>query len=142
MGLDEDYQAIAPYLDVLFMDLKSLNAQKFTAWTGGNVQKPLKNITLMNELSSLFGFDLYIRVPVIPGFNDTQEDIRQIGKFFIQTCQKAKGMELLPYHKLGRGKYVSVGKEYGLTDLQPPDQEKMDRFNRILMDLGIQMYQF
>ena len=51
-----------------------------------------------------------VRVPVIPGFNDSDEDIGQIRDFL----QNKSGvtLEMLPYHRIGAGKYIALGREY------------------------------
>ncbi|CEP68199.1 Radical SAM [Moorella glycerini] len=141
-GLWEDYQAIASYLDVLFVDLKSLDSEKHRLWTQSDNSRILTNIQRLSELAAKSDLKMYIRVPIIPGFNDTEEDIRGIGYFVRDNCQGVQGIELLPYHKLGRGKYKSLGKEYVLTYLEPPSTDKMNNFNDMLLKLGVQTYQF
>ncbi len=141
-GREEDFVKIAPYLNMAFMDLKSANKDKHLEWTGAGNDAILKNIKAMDRLSGEYGFDLIIRVPVIPGFNDTPEDIGAIGEFILNNCNNFKGMELLPYHKLGRGKYTSLGRSYELEGLAAPSDGKMKELNKILFDEGIKLYQF
>ncbi len=138
----KDYIRIAPYLNFVFMDLKSANPDKHLEWTGATNSIILNNIIVMDQLSKDYGFDFIIRIPVIPGFNDTAEDISDMGKFVSTNCKNIKGMELLPYHKLGRGKYISLGREYKLEKLTVPTKETMDQLNKVLFDQGINLYQF
>jgi len=86
--------------------------------------------------------EIFIYKIVIPGFNDTVEDIRKIGQFISENCHNYKGMELLPYHRLGRGKYKSLGRSYELKDLVTPSDEHMKILNKELFDMGISLYQF
>lgn len=141
-GSVDDYKEIASSLDVLFVDIKSLDRKKFIEWTGLDNTKILANIKELARLAREQAFRLFFRVPVIPGFNDSAQDIRDIGHFVIENCDGIEGMELLPYHKLGRGKYKSVGLEYGLPELEPPDEEHMERLVGILLEMGIRLYQF
>ena len=54
---------------------------------------------------------LIIRVPVIPTFNDTVEEIRGIAEF-ADTLPGVEQLHLLPYHRLGQDKYVGLGRPY------------------------------
>ncbi|PLR77405.1 glycyl-radical enzyme activating protein [Bacillus sp. V3-13] len=141
-GKLEDYKLVAPYLDVLFIDLKNLDGDKYKEWTTHDNTQVLVNIQKLSELSQIYGFKIYIRTPVIPGFNDSEQNILDIGNFIKDKCKGVQGIELLPYHKLGRGKYKSIGREYKLKDLEPPTNEYMDKLNNILLDLGISVFQF
>lgn len=141
-GAEKDYARIAPYLNLAFMDLKSANPDKHLEWTGAKNMVILNNIKAMDQLSKEYGFDLIIRTPVIPGFNDTVEDIANIGEFISKNCKNIKGMELLPYHRLGRGKYISLGRVYELEALAAPQNDTMSELNKVLFEQGIKLYQF
>lgn len=141
-GEKEDYEIIAPYLKFAFMDLKSSDSKKHIEWTGADNKKIKENLELMDSLAGKYGFVLIIRTPVIPGFNDSDEAIKGISEFVSENLKNYKGMELLPYHKLGRGKYTSLGREYELSDLITPSDERMLELNKILDDYGINIYKF
>jgi pyruvate formate lyase activating enzyme len=140
-GSWEDYRDIVPYLDVLFVDLKHLDPGKHLTWTGYDNSRILANIQRLSNLPQA-NYKMYIRIPVIPGFNDSEQDIQAIGSFLKEKCPGIEGVELLPYHKLGRGKYKSLDREYALTGLEPPTSGQMDKLNEILLRLGVQTYQF
>ncbi|MDO4276295.1 MAG: glycyl-radical enzyme activating protein [Eubacteriales bacterium] len=142
MGRTEDYEKIAPYLKLVFMDLKCMDEKKHMEWTKGSNRLILKNLQEMDRLAAEHGFQLFVRTPVIPGFNDTSEDIRQIAEFLSGELKNLTGAELLPYHKLGRGKYVSLGREYELEKLTPPAEEQMEEFRKILAGYCIPVYEF
>ena len=76
---------------------------------------------------------LSIRVPVIPTFNDTVREIRDIAVF----ADKLPGVErihLLPYHRLGQDKYEGLNREYNMLDILPPSNELMDMLKRTVED--------
>jgi pyruvate formate lyase activating enzyme len=141
-GLIDDYELIAPYLDVVFVDLKNLDAKKYKEWTRHENAQVLANIQSLSKLALQHGFKMYVRTPVIPGFNDSEQHIHDVGVFIKEKCPGVQGIELLPYHKLGRGKYRTIGREYSLNNIEPPSNEYMDRLHDILLTLGVQVYQF
>jgi len=141
-ALTEDYEKVAPYLDVLYMDLKNMDSARHKEWMQRENVLILNNIRRLSELALHYNFKMYVRIPVIPGFNDTEKNIIETGTFIKEECKGVLGMELLPYHNLGRSKYKSLEREYSLNDLQPPENKKMDKFNNILLEMGIKVYQF
>ncbi len=74
--------------------------------------------------------NLIIRVPVIPTFNDTAEEIEKIAEF-ASSLPNVKKMHLLPYHRLGQDKYEGIGRNYLLPDILPPDDGKMAELKRV-----------
>ena len=78
------------------------------------------------------GQALIIRVPVVPGFNDNEEEIGKIAAFFRAHGRPAK-IELLPYHRLGENKNAALGREGFTAD--PPAKELMARLNALFDDL-------
>lgn len=138
----EDYEKIIPYIETVFMDIKHMDDAKHYTWTGQKNKKILENIKCVDELTGHYGNKLYIRVPIIPGFNDERKEIEDIAHFVSSECKNVTGMELLPYHKLGRGKYYSLGREYALEELKSPSEEHMMELNEILAKFNIQIYKF
>lgn len=138
----EDYEKVLPYLNTVFMDLKHMDSEKHRLWTGQGNDLVRENIKLADRMAGTYGNKLFIRIPVIPGFNDTAEAIDAAARFVARECTHVTGMELLPYHKLGRGKYYSLGRTYPLEDLTPPSKEQMDELNRILAGYEIPIYKF
>lgn len=98
----------AEYLDEMFIDLKSLNDKKHKAWTGATVKGIADNIKALCD--AFPNKKKTIRTPVIPGFNDTDEDLSRIEKF-VEGLMGAK-WEKLPYHTYGVYKYGMLGREY------------------------------
>lgn len=138
----EDYTRVLPYLNTVFIDIKHMDSGKHRLWTGHGNEKILENVKWIDELSGLYGSKLFIRIPVIPGFNDQAEEIEKTARFVAGECKNVTGMELLPYHKLGRGKYYSLGREYPLENLQPPADGHMEELKKVLAGYDIPVYQF
>ena len=77
-----------------------------------------------------------MRVPTIPGFNDTEEEIRAIAEF-ARNEMHVEEINLLPYHRLGRDKYDGLGRDYLMGDVLPPDEEKMERLRKVCEAVGL-----
>lgn len=142
MGQAGDYEKILPYTDMIFYDLKCMDGNKHKEWTGKDNEQIKANLQQIACLTETYGTELVVRVPVIPEFNDSEEEIRAICEFVKQLGSRVSGMELLPYHKLGRGKYKSLGREYLLEKLQPPTEDKMDMLNNLVDSYKISRFKF
>lgn len=95
-------------LNSLIFDVKCMDSAKHREFTGVGNELILKNFTrLCEEFPDL---PLMVRTPVIPGFNDTEEDILAIREFISRRPNVR--YELLPYHRMGQPKYEYIGKRY------------------------------
>ena len=70
--------------------------------------------------------DLTIRVPVIPTFNNTPEEISDIARF-ASSLPGVKNLHLLPYHRLGQGKYEGLNREYLMKHIEPMSRQYMEK---------------
>ncbi|MBQ0124975.1 MAG: glycyl-radical enzyme activating protein, partial [Clostridiales bacterium] len=78
---------------------------------------------------------LVIRTPVIPTFNATPEEIRDIARF--ARSIGVEEMHILPYHRLGKDKYAGLGREYTLNDIEPPSKELMQELLDVVLSEGL-----
>ncbi len=112
-----DYSVLfeaAEYLDTIMFDIKSVNAEKHKEFTGKSNDVILKNFEQL--CSDYPDLPKKVRTPVIPGFNDTAEDIKNIAEFLKN--RPNVNYELLAYHSYGKGKYKALGREYPMGDLK------------------------
>ncbi|MCD8181277.1 MAG: glycyl-radical enzyme activating protein [Firmicutes bacterium] len=110
-----------PYLDYVLMDIKHMNSAKHKEFTTQPNELILENARKIAESD----VNLTIRVPVIPTFNATHEEIYDIA-MFAASLPGVKRLHLLPYHRLGQGKYEGLNREYFLdgVELIPDDYMK------------------
>ncbi|MDC7289295.1 glycyl-radical enzyme activating protein [Blautia schinkii] len=119
-------EELFPYLDLYLMDIKHTNPVKHKEFTGRSNELMLENA----RKTALSGqTKLVIRVPVIPTFNDTVEEIQDIARF-AATLPGVDKIHLLPYHRLGQDKYEGLGREYLMDGIEPPSAEHMDTLKR------------
>lgn len=115
-------QKILPHLDHFLMDIKHMDPAKHKAYIGHTNERVLENAKKIAEKANR----LVIRVPTVPGFNDTPAEITAIAEF-AATLPGVEELHLLPYHRLGQDKYSWLGREYTLADIQPPENEHMQQ---------------
>ena len=122
----ETIEKLLPFLDLYLMDIKHMNSQKHRKFTGQPNELILENAKKIAEKAK----KLIIRVPVIPEFNDTKEEIGAIAQF-ASTLSNVCEIHLLPYHRLGTNKYEWLGRPYELKELMPPEDSKMELLKNV-----------
>ncbi len=75
----------------------------------------------------------WIRYVVVPGHTDDEQSARDLGEF-IKPMKNIEKVELLPYHELGRHKWIAMGEEYPLEGVSPPSREVMTKIKDILSE--------
>jgi len=105
----ETFDRLLPYLDLVFFDVKHIDPRLHKKYTGVSNERILDNL---KKLSAVFT-PLIIRIPVIPGYNDSV-DVQQRIYEFVKQLPRLERVELLPYHRLGTTKYKGLGRKYTL----------------------------
>lgn len=126
------FEKVLPSVDFVFVDIKLCNPQKHEQYTGVDNALILQNCIALNKYAAEHAMQLVVRTPVIPGINDSEAEIVSIAEFIKENMPAVNIYELLPYHRLGRGKYQNIGKEYSLLDLEPPAEEKMRKLRSVV----------
>ena len=122
----KNIEMVLPYLDTYLMDIKHTNQEKHKQFTGKPNELALENA---RKVALSGQTNLVIRVPVVPTFNDSVEEIKSIASF-AATLPGVKKIHLLPYHRLGQDKYDWLGREYKLPEILPPEPEHMELLKR------------
>lgn len=113
---------VAP-LDLIYVDLKHMDDDAHRRLTGVGCHLILDNLRRLARQPGRPG--IVIRVPVVPGMNDTTDNVRQTARF-VRDLACVQRVELLPYHRLGVHSYAAIGEEYRLEEIQPPSVERMN----------------
>lgn len=120
----ENFRSVLKELDYLIMDIKCFSSKKHKEQTGIGNELILENMRKIKEIFP--NLPVLVRTPVIPGFNDTEEEILQIAEFVNDLEYE---YELLKYHRLGLPKYESLHRKYPMGDVELDDE----KFKRIKM---------
>ena len=129
----EKIEKMLPYIDTVLMDIKHTNSEKHKQFTTQPNELILENAVKIAEKAN----KLIIRVPVIPTFNDTEQEIADIAKF-ASSLKGVREINLLPYHRFGKDKYDGLSREYLMGDLETPTDEHMQRLKSVAEGFGLE----
>ncbi|MBS3995202.1 MAG: choline TMA-lyase-activating enzyme [Alkaliphilus sp.] len=116
---------VAEFTDLFLYDIKHLDSDRHFELTGVHNELILKNL---KELLAR-RYNVKIRIPLLKGINDSQNEIEMIVKFLMpyRDYKNFRGIDLLPYHKLGVNKYSQLGMEYPLKEDLSLSHDEMNR---------------
>ena len=127
-SLYADWETARPVLeavDTAFVDLKIFDEERHLAFTGVSNRRILENLRRTDQLDPVSPeHRLIIRTPVIPGVNDSEEELSSIGRFLLE-IPRVSYIQLLPYHRLGTDTYRKLGRPYALKETPVPTAEHM-----------------
>jgi pyruvate formate lyase activating enzyme len=125
---------VRPYVDLFLYDVKLMNEAEHSSYTGVSNRRILHNLRALAER----GHEIVLRVPLIPGITDGEDNIRQIGSLAAE-LPGVRRVDLLPYHHTAVDKYDRLEREYGLRPLRPPAEEQTARLAQLLRGYGVQV---
>jgi len=94
-------------VDTFLVDLKHTYKDKFRNFTNGDANLVIDNLKKLNDSEA----HMIVRIPVIPGFNHTESEMKQMIDF-VSTLKNVTEIHFLPYHTFGAEKYRMLGMEY------------------------------
>ncbi len=121
-GSFEQLDKILPWLDILFADIKHMDSQKHEKWTGEGNSQILDNLRKTDQ--SRHPLSIIVRIPLIPGFNDSDQNLQETVDFCSE-LSKLKAIELLPYHRLGIDTYRILGRSCPCRSIEPQNVEQL-----------------
>lgn len=110
----------------LHVDLKHWNNEKHKEGTGTGNEQILRNIAFAQSTH----IPMVVRIPIIPGFNDSMEDAE--GFLQVLTTLKIKNVQLLPFHQLGESKYQQLGLQYAYAGVNQLHDEDIIPYAKVL----------
>lgn len=126
-GFGENYETLLDYCDLVILDVKELDANKYEKLVGKKIEKFKKFLQICQEK----GKKMWLRQVIVPNYNDTKESVLKL-KEFAKDLTNIEKIELLPYHDMAKNKYKKLGLEYRLKDVPPMDKKKCKDLERLL----------
>ncbi len=127
---------VLQWTDWLFIDLKHMDSAVHQAETGAGNGLILGNIAAV--ASSGWNGRLVIRVPIVPGFNDTVDNFQATARFVKRL--HLPEVNILPFHRLGNSKYEQLGSKYKYAEIASPSKETISTAQRIFEAVGLRCY--
>lgn len=125
--IDEFTEKVIEECEMILLDVKHSNPEKFWEITGKKQDTLLELIDLINKHEK----HVWVRQVIVPGINDTEANIEALNQF-IKNINHVDKVELLGYHDLGVEKYEKLGIKYRLKDVQPMDKTKLDKLSSLV----------
>lgn len=125
----EEFDRLFQVTDLVLLDIKHSDPTGHKELTGQE-QKPVLEFAKALEQASI---PVVIRHVVVPGFTDKKEELEQLGRM-IAPLRNLKGLEILPYHTMGKTKYESLQIPYPLEGVEALDKEKASEAKKIILE--------
>ena len=127
----ENLTSVLDFSDLVLYDLKIADPENHKKYTGVDLAPILNNARLISERR----IPMWIRIPVIPGYTDSPENMGGLGAV-INGLPAVERVDLLSYHHLGEAKYKGLGLTYPLKEgLASPSKKKMTVLRDIIADM-------
>lgn len=117
--------------DLLLYDLKHMDSEVHQKLTGVPNETIISNLIKLNELRKR----IIIRIPLIPGYNDSQENLHASAKF-LSGLRSVERLDLIGYHNYSKRKYEQLGKEYLLT-IPAADESYVEKIKELFEHYGL-----
>lgn len=130
----ESFEQINRLVDLYLYDLKLIDESRHIKATG------ISNSMIIGNLRSLAEDrrEVLIRMPIIPGINDDRENILATGEFIV-SLPDVKDVQLLPYHKIGEGKYLLLNRQNEILEIEPPSRQKLIEIKEMLEKFSLRV---
>lgn len=126
----ERFETVLPYTDLVLFDLKGMDPVRHKVNTGKSNERILKNLQELGRRN----IPVEIRIPLIPGHNDSPEELQTMADF-LKTIPSLVKVKLLAFHNMARNKYRAAGLVDTTPDVAPPDDAAMEKAAAYFSDL-------
>jgi len=128
----QDIENVLEYVDLVLQDIKHMDTEMHKKGTGvGN------ELILENARKIAKSVRIWIRIPLIPDYNDSESNIRNVAEFASHIG--AEKVSVLPYHDLGSSKYPKLGRIYPMEGTTPPTEEAVERVRKTIESFGLEL---
>ncbi len=125
-------EEVLEYVDLCLYDIKHTDTESHRRGTGRRSRRIIENFYLTAK-----SVRTWLRVPVIPGYNDSEENI--VSLIRLAKEGDVEKISLLPYHEYGKTKYKQLGRIYRLGHLRPPSNNYLERLQKRFQDDQVNM---
>ena len=120
IGSREFYKNAADHGATFLFDIKCMDTVRHCEFTGVDNAHILSNLKYLMDRNA----DIIIRLPLIPDYNDSEEDIALLADFLKENEGRYRYAEIMPYHTLGTGKSEKIGVHTDYVHSNAGEKEK------------------
>jgi pyruvate formate lyase activating enzyme len=126
------FEKTARLTDLYLFDIKIIDEQEHKKYTGASNKQILGNLEFIDSLNK----DIWIRIPLIPGITDTENNLNGIREY-ISGLSSVKQVNLLPYNKIAESKYARLNKTFLPEGLETQNEERLNEIAGIFEKLNL-----
>lgn len=126
----DNIEKILPVTDLFLYDVKMVAPDKHEQYCGHSNKEILRNLDALCRAPG--HTKIVIRIPLIPGINDSDDELTKIGMLLHKYESRISGVHCLPYHNFGISKYDALGMKCETEDINVPDMEYVEERVKII----------
>ena len=128
----QNIESVLEYVDLVLQDIKHTDTGIHKKGTGVGNELILENAKKIAKRKRI-----WIRMPLIPEFNDSEVNIKKVAEFASDIG--AEKVSVLPYHELGSSKYPDLGRVYSMQGTKPPEKKVVERVRKTIESYGLKV---
>ena len=121
--------AVARGFDLVLFDLKHTDEERFRRAAGQPVDQVLKNLRALHRA----GANLELRLTLVPGFNDTEQDLGSMARWLKSNDVRAP-LTVQPFHRMAAAKQARLGQKYAYANTPPVTREQVEQAEKVLRE--------
>lgn len=125
-------EQIISYIDFFLWDIKHMDPEKHLELTGVSNDLILRNLCFASDRR----IPIYIRMPIIPSYNDSEENIRATCDF-VRSLTSVIEVNIIPLHHLGKARYTSLNRSYPIADIPLISEDTLKNLKLIIESYGL-----
>lgn len=126
---------VAEVADLFLFDLKTTDPARHKRFTGVGLAPILRNLRALDER----GANVWVRLPLVPGYNDDTANLEAIGRL-VAGLRRTRRVHVLPYHRLASAKYERLGLVNPMVEIPSPGAADIDRAVAVLASYGLDVH--
>lgn len=130
--LNEKVKMVLGYTDLVLLDIKHIDPEKYKILTSVPLQPTLNFIQYLSEINK----PVWIRYVLVPGYSDNETDLHNWARY-VSSFKNIERVDVLPFHQMGMHKWEELGKEYKLKGVPSPTREEIKKTEAIFRSYGL-----
>lgn len=132
--LNNKVKEVLEYTDLVLLDIKHINAEKYKKLTARPLQPTLRFMDYLAEIQK----SIWLRYVLVPGFTDDEKDLNDWAEYASE-FKNVERVDILPFHQMGLHKWEQIGQQYKLKDVPAPTRMEIEKAENIFRSKGLKM---